>query len=152
MGRKGALALLAPALQVEPCRDGGTGLTGQHLAPPPPDWLRHLHLARSGRPHRETSSRTVREQPLGAQQWGPGELGLEAAGGRIVSFWNLLVSLLMGCGKEGIHVRVGGSFCLTGPPITLHTDHPGQSLLGRRRAVPSTSNQLDPQGRQGHGG
>ena len=117
MGKKGALALLAPALQVEPCRGGGTGLTGQHLTPPPLDWLRHLHLPRSGRPHCETSSRTVREQPLGAQQWGPGELGLEAAGGRILSFWNLLVSLLMKwVGKEGIRVGVGGSFCLTGPP------------------------------------
>lgn len=92
MGRKGALALLVPALQVQPCRGGGVVLTGQHLTPPLLDWLRHLHLPRSGRPHCEMSSR---EQPLGAWQWGPGELGLAAAGGRILSFWNLLVSLLM---------------------------------------------------------
>ena len=88
----------------------------------------------------------MREQPLGAQQWGPGELGLEAAGGRILSFWNLLVSLLM-------KWVVGRRELLSHrPPITLHTDHPGQPLLGWRRAVPSTSNQLDPQGQQGHGG
>lgn len=74
-----------------PAGVGGAVLTGQHLTPPLLDWLRHLHVPRSGRPHCETSSRNS-PWVLAVGAW---ELGLAAAGGRILSFWNLLVSLLM---------------------------------------------------------
>lgn len=154
-GEEGSLGMPGPCSPGRALKGSGHGADRTASDTPIPGLAKTSALTPLWETPCETSSRTVKEQPLGARQWGPGGARTGGGRGRILSFWNLLVFLLLKwvVGRRPfVSGLEGASVSQASPPtVTLHTDHPAQPLSGQCRAVPSTCNQLDPQGPRAEG-